>query len=130
MYYELHDCGNSSMKWLNLCIILDADNSMQRNMDKLCRICHYHPWELWSVHRYLNYEIAVKVTNAMVSSRLDNCNSLLYHTKRYILSDYKEFKMPYVTLCADSINLVMSHLSCTHYTDFLFMTIYCSSTTF
>ena len=47
------------------------------------------------------HEMAVKVTNAMVSSHLDYCNSLLYHTKRQILVDLKEFKMPYVVSCAN-----------------------------
>ena len=50
--------------------------------------------------RYLNYETAVKVAYALVRSRLDYCNSLLYHTKK-AYTDYKELKMPYVALCAD-----------------------------
>ena len=51
-------------------VILDAENSMQR-----------------------------QVANALISSRPDYCNSLLFHTKRNILSNCKEFKMPYVVLC-------------------------------
>ena len=85
----------------NICVILDAENSMQRHMANLYRICYYHLRELLRVRRYLNHETAVKVANALVSSCLDYCNSLLYHTKRHILSDYKEFKMPYVVLCAN-----------------------------
>ena len=38
--------------------------------------------ELRRVHRYLNHETVVKVANALVSSRLDYCNSLLYNTKK------------------------------------------------
>ena len=34
----------------------------------------------------LNYKTTVKVANTLVS--LDYCNSLLYHTKRHILSKY------------------------------------------
>ena len=45
-------------------------------------ISYYHLQELRRVCRYLNHETAVKVANALVSSRLDYCNSLLYNTKK------------------------------------------------
>ena len=72
----------------NLGVILDAENSMQRHVANLCHISYYHLWELRRVRRYLNHETAVKVANALVSSRLNYCNSLLYNTKKHILSDY------------------------------------------
>ena len=83
----------------NLGVIMDAKNSIQRHLANLCRICYYHLQELRRVRKYLNHETAVQMANALVSSRLDYCNSLLYNTKRHILADYKEFKMPYVVLC-------------------------------
>ena len=66
----------------NLGVILDAENSMERHVANLCPISYYHLRELRRVRRYLNHETAVKVANALVSSRLDYCNSLLYNTKR------------------------------------------------
>ena len=66
----------------NLGVVLDAENSMQRHVAILCRISYYHLQELQRVHRNLNHETAVKVANALVSSRLDYCNSLLYNTKK------------------------------------------------
>ena len=36
----------------------------------------------------------------LVSSRLDYCNLLPYHTRRHILGDFKELKMSYVAPCA------------------------------
>ena len=80
----------------NLGVILDVENSMQRHVANLCHISYYQLRELQRVRRYVNNEIAVKVANALVSSRQDYCHSLLYNTKRHILSDYREFKMPYV----------------------------------
>ena len=80
----------------NLGVVLDAENSMQRHVANLCGISYYHLWELRRVRRYLNHKTAVKVANALVRSRLDYCNSLLYNTKKHKLSDYREFKMPYV----------------------------------
>ena len=81
-------------------VILDAENSIQRNVANLCCISYFHLGELRRVCRYLNHETAVKVANALVSSRLDYCNSLLYNTKRHILADYREFKISHVVLCA------------------------------
>ena len=66
----------------NLGVILDAKNSLQRHVTNLCRISYYHLRELCRVRRYLNHETAVKVANALVSSRLDYCNSLLYNTQK------------------------------------------------
>ena len=66
---------------------------MQRHVANLCRISYYHLRELRRVRRYLNHETAVKVANALVSSRLDYCFTT---QKRHILADYREFKMPYV----------------------------------
>ena len=55
---------------------------MQRHVANLCRISYYHLQELRRVHRYLIHETDGKVANALVSSRLDYCNSLLYNTKK------------------------------------------------
>ena len=66
----------------NLGVFLDAENLMQRHMAYLCQISYYHLRELRRVCRYLNHETAVMVANALVSSRLDYCNSLLYNTKK------------------------------------------------
>ena len=57
----------------NLGVILDTDNSMQRHMTNLCRTCSYH------LHQQVS-KSGNKVANALVSSHLDYCNTLLYHT--------------------------------------------------
>ena len=82
----------------NLGVFLDAENSVQRHVAKLCRISYYHLRELRSVHRYLNHETAVKVANALFSSRtVTHCFTTL---KMHILPDYREFKMLYVVRCS------------------------------
>ena len=76
----------------NLGVILDAENSMQRHMANLCRLSYYHLRELRRVRRYLNHETAVKVANALVSSCLDYCNSLLYNTKKAYTGRLQRFQ--------------------------------------
>ena len=68
----------------NLGVILDVENSMQRHVANFCHISYYPLRELRRVRRYLNHETAVRVANALVSSHLDYCNSLLYNTKKGI----------------------------------------------
>ena len=66
----------------NLGVFLDADSAMQTQVANLCQTCYYHLWELRRVRSYLNHETAMKVANALVSSHLEYCNLLLYHTKK------------------------------------------------
>ena len=84
----------------NLGVFLDAENSMQRHVANLYCISYYHLQELHRVRRYLNHETAVKVANALVSSRLDYCTHYFTILKRHILPEYREFKMPYVVRCS------------------------------
>ena len=113
----------------NLRVTPYADNSMQGHVANLYHVCYYYLWTLWTVCWYLTHRKTVKVANAMVSSHLDYCNSLLYHTKRQILIDLKEFKTPCVTLCANLVNSAMWHLSYTNYTGSPFSTVYDLNTT-
>ena len=88
----------------NLGVIMDADSTMQRHVANICRTCYYHLCELRRDCRYLNHETAVKVANALISSHLDYCNSLLCHTKKgiYCQTTKSEIKMRYFVLCVNS----------------------------
>ena len=66
----------------NLGVFLEAENLMQRHVAYLSRISYYHLRELRRVLRYLNHKTSVKVANALVSSRQDYHNPLLYNTKK------------------------------------------------
>ena len=64
-------------------------------MADLCRISYYYLRELRRVRRYLNHE------NALVSSCRDNCNSLLYNTKKAYISRLQRVQN---TLCCTMCN--------------------------
>ena len=59
---------------------------MHRPVANLCCVWYCYLLELRRVWRYLTHETAVKVANAMISSRLDYYNSLLYHSKKTNIS--------------------------------------------
>ena len=62
----------------NLGVTFDSDNSFDNHLAKVCRACYYHLCDLRRIHKFLSDETAILLANAMVSSRLDYCNSLLY----------------------------------------------------
>ena len=63
-----------SVEVKNLGVIFDSDN----HVAKICRACYYHLRDLRRIRKFLSDETAILLANAMVSSRLDYCNSLLY----------------------------------------------------
>ena len=67
-----------SVEVKNLGVIFDSDNSFDNHVAKVCRACYYHLRDLRRIRKFLGVETAILLANAMVSSRLDYCNSLLY----------------------------------------------------
>ena len=66
------------MEVKNLGVIFDSDNSFDNHVAKVCRACYYHLRDLRRIRKFLGVETAILLANAMVSSCLDYCNSLLY----------------------------------------------------
>ena len=59
------------------------------------RACYYHLRDLRRIRKFLGVETAILLANAMVSSRLDYCNSLLYGVSKSKRAKLK--KMSHVT---------------------------------
>jgi len=69
----------------NLGVVFDADHSFVKHISNTSRSCYYHMRDLRRIRRYLTHDAAVSLANALVGSRLDYCNSLLYGVpKKYI----------------------------------------------
>ena len=66
------------MEVKNLGVIFDSDNSFDNHVAKVCRACYYHLRALRQIRKFLEVETAILLANAMVSSCLGYCNSLLY----------------------------------------------------
>ena len=67
-----------SVEVKNLGVIFDSDNSFDNHVAKVCRACYYHLRDLRRIRKFLGVETAILLANAMISSRLDYCNYLLY----------------------------------------------------
>ena len=60
----------------NLGVIFDSDFSFSKHVVSVCRSCFVGLRDLRRIRRHLTENVAVTVANALVSSRLDYCNSL------------------------------------------------------
>lgn len=62
----------------NLGCIYDNTMSMEQHVAKICTACYYHLRNISAIRSSLTREAAEKLVHAFISSRLDNCNTLLY----------------------------------------------------
>ena len=62
----------------NLGEIFDKNFTFRSRISAVCSSCLYHIRYLRRIHRHLNLDSAKLLAAALVSSRLDYCNSLLY----------------------------------------------------
>ena len=60
----------------NLGVIFDADFSFSAQVRNICKGCFLQLRDFRRIRRFLTEECAILVANALVSSRLDYCNSL------------------------------------------------------
>ena len=61
----------------NLGVIFDKNFNFCSHISAICSSCNYHTWDLQRIRPHLDLDSAELLANALVSSRLDYCNSLL-----------------------------------------------------
>ena len=61
----------------NLGVIFDKNFNICSHISAICSSCIYHIRDLRHIRRHLHLESAKLLANALVSSHLDHCNSLL-----------------------------------------------------
>ena len=76
LYYESHISPTPSAR--NLGVIFDEDFSFVRHINSIVKSSHYHMREFRWILKHLDWDTAIYVANAIVGSRIDYCNSLLY----------------------------------------------------
>ena len=72
----------------NLGVWFDADFSFSEHIKRTCKACFLQMRHLHKIRKYLTPEVAVLAANALVSSRLDYCNSLFRG-----LSGFNQYKL-------------------------------------
>ena len=63
----------------NLGVTFDKNFNFRQHISQTCRCCFYHIRDLRRIRRYMSLSVAKTIATALVSSRLDYCNSLLHN---------------------------------------------------
>ena len=62
----------------NVGVFFDTNFSFRSHVSAVCRSCRYHIRDLRLIRRYLSFDSAKLLAHALISSRLEYCNSLLF----------------------------------------------------
>ena len=63
----------------NLGVTFEKNFNFRQHISQTCRCCFYHIRDLRRIRRYMSLSVAKTNATALVSSRLDYCNSLLHN---------------------------------------------------
>ena len=62
----------------NLGVYIDSDLNFQHHIQNTVKVCNYFIRDIRRVRKHLNLDASIALANALVSCRLDYCNSLLH----------------------------------------------------
>ena len=62
----------------NLGVLIDNNLSMENHITKTCSAAFYHIYNINHMRKYLNRSHTEKIVHALITSKLDYCNSLLF----------------------------------------------------
>ena len=85
----------------NLGVIIDQYLDLTNHVKKICVSCHYHLRNIGKIRRFLSEETSEILVHAFISSKLDDCNSLLYALPKQLLNRVRSIQStaaPIVTL--------------------------------
>ena len=86
----------------NLGVIFDKNFTFRSHISAVCSSCFYHMRDLRCIHCHLDLDNAKLLATALVSSRLDYCNSLLYGIADIDLTRFQHVQNQLVRLVTKS----------------------------
>ena len=70
---------NPSTSAKNLGVLFDSSLNFRKHISQTCRACFYHICDLRRIRKSLSLDLAKLIAVALVSSKLDYCNSLFHN---------------------------------------------------
>ena len=63
----------------NLGVLFDSSLNVRKHISQTCRACFHHIRDLRRIRKSLSLDLAKQIAVALVSSKLDYCNSLFHN---------------------------------------------------
>ena len=106
-----------SVEVKNLGVIFESNNSFDNHVAKVCRACYYHRHDLRRIRKFLSIKTAILLANAMVSSRLDYCISLLYGVSKSNIANLQrvQYALCHIIFRLDKMSHVTPFLKKLHW---------------
>ena len=116
-----HDIHPSENFPKNLGVIFDSTCSLSAHISKVCKSINYHLYSIGKVRKYMDMPTTEKMINALVTSRLDYCNSLFHGMSDVQLSRLQRCQNNDAKII--TLNRKYDHItqSCKHYTGYQFV---------
>ena len=70
---------NPSASAKNLGVVFDSSLNFRKHISQTCRACFYHIRDLRRILKSLSSDLAKQIAVALVSSKIDYCNSLFHN---------------------------------------------------
>ena len=81
------------LAWRVVGVTIDSGLTFNEHAVNICKASAYHIRSLRHIRRFIDEDAATSVATALVSARIDYCNSLLYGTSKSItLTNFRDFK--------------------------------------
>ena len=85
---------NPSTSAKNLGVVFDSSLNFRKHISQTCMACFYHIRDLCRIRKSLSLDLGKQIAVALVSSKLDYCNSLFHNMPEKISLDNNAFKWP------------------------------------
>ena len=76
----------------HLGVVFDSDFNFRQHISQICKSCLYQIRDLRRIRRHISISTAKTISMALISSRLDYCNSLLNHIAKRDLTKFQRVK--------------------------------------
>ena len=70
----------------NLGLYMDSSLTFEYHVKKVCKSANYNLYSIGKIRRLLSQANAEKLVNALVTSRLDHCNGVLFGAKKSVIN--------------------------------------------